>query len=694
MEDRPTSVSYRHCSSMHGWLPWPARPRVPAGVLEREVLACLAGGHPNPSPPGQVLAELGRGLADTTVMTTLTRLAGESGSPASCPAAPTSTLSRETRTRSRPASGGHRMRAGADQGGDRAGVLARFVADLSREDTSCWPGCWPRTPRRSPGPDVDVLMFVPAAVSAGRRRRRRRWRDGCDRRRRWRLRPWPCRRPPWSSGAVLAVAVFLSWPGCRRWPSSALIVRRCSRCCTRSPSWRASVPASRCRAAVWPYGASRARSPTWPSRRRNRRRLGPDVGGLVVVDDPAPDAYARPGLGGVVVVSTATPRAPAARRASRAARPRGGEPAPPPRPARPAAELAAAADPLPRRWRPPCDGVERWADEAVAARCRTAPWSPGRWPEPGPPGPVPGTRRWARSTRRRPRHRARRHRDRPGVGGGGRRGRANAGPVAAATATSRQHRAPVDVARGRLGPASTERAPGKGVQGGVRPLLRTVAGTTTHTAGALSGRADRRWNKVPEVTAYFWVIKILCTTVGETAADLLEREARSRPDGCVAADERPAGGRVLVVQFRTRAYRPGIYWLAVGADQRRRHADQRQPHRQPGRTAGDQHRGLRGGPRRGLRGLVPPASGPCPSTTSTPPAASRSTGSPCCSPSPWAPPPVTWSRSAWTSGTGSPPACSAWHRRGRGRPLRSRPGRGVELLDRLHPDPAAGRVDR
>jgi uncharacterized membrane-anchored protein len=28
-------------------------------------------------------------------------------------------------------------------------------------------------------------------------------------------------------------------------------------------------------------------------------------------------------------------------------------------------------------------------------------------------------------------------------------------------------------------------------------------------------------NKVPEVTLYFWIIKILCTTVGETAADLL-----------------------------------------------------------------------------------------------------------------------------------------------------------------------------
>ena len=28
-------------------------------------------------------------------------------------------------------------------------------------------------------------------------------------------------------------------------------------------------------------------------------------------------------------------------------------------------------------------------------------------------------------------------------------------------------------------------------------------------------------NKVPEVTFYFWVIKVLCTTVGETASDYL-----------------------------------------------------------------------------------------------------------------------------------------------------------------------------
>jgi uncharacterized membrane-anchored protein len=35
----------------------------------------------------------------------------------------------------------------------------------------------------------------------------------------------------------------------------------------------------------------------------------------------------------------------------------------------------------------------------------------------------------------------------------------------------------------------------------------------------LSGR--EMLNKVPEVTLYFWVIKVLSTTVGETAADNL-----------------------------------------------------------------------------------------------------------------------------------------------------------------------------
>ena len=41
--------------------------------------------------------------------------------------------------------------------------------------------------------------------------------------------------------------------------------------------------------------------------------------------------------------------------------------------------------------------------------------------------------------------------------------------------------------------------------------------TLTRPAGASLGRT--MLNKVPEVTFFFWIIKIMCTTVGETAAD-------------------------------------------------------------------------------------------------------------------------------------------------------------------------------
>jgi uncharacterized membrane-anchored protein len=69
-------------------------------------------------------------------------------------------------------------------------------------------------------------------------------------------------------------------------------------------------------------------------------------------------------------------------------------------------------------------------------------------------------------------------------------------------------------------------------------------------------------NKVPEVTLYFWVIKILCTTVGETFADYLNdtlgfglNNTSLLMTACLIV--------ALVFQFRARRYIPGIYWLAV-----------------------------------------------------------------------------------------------------------------------------------
>ncbi|PTM92433.1 COG4705 family protein [Streptomyces sp. VMFN-G11Ma] len=70
------------------------------------------------------------------------------------------------------------------------------------------------------------------------------------------------------------------------------------------------------------------------------------------------------------------------------------------------------------------------------------------------------------------------------------------------------------------------------------------------------------WNKVPEVTVYFWIIKVLCTTVGETAADLLNEKAGLGLTG-VSVLMSALLAVVLVVQFRTTAYRAGVYWLAV-----------------------------------------------------------------------------------------------------------------------------------
>lgn len=69
-------------------------------------------------------------------------------------------------------------------------------------------------------------------------------------------------------------------------------------------------------------------------------------------------------------------------------------------------------------------------------------------------------------------------------------------------------------------------------------------------------------NKVPEITLYFWVIKILCTTVGETAADFLNVNLNagltitSIVTGVLLAV-------ALCFQFRVKKYVPSIYWLTV-----------------------------------------------------------------------------------------------------------------------------------
>jgi uncharacterized membrane-anchored protein len=69
-------------------------------------------------------------------------------------------------------------------------------------------------------------------------------------------------------------------------------------------------------------------------------------------------------------------------------------------------------------------------------------------------------------------------------------------------------------------------------------------------------------NKVPEVTVYFWIIKVLCTTVGETASDYLSDNVGL---GLTNTTYITASILIttLVFQFRVRRYVAGIYWLGI-----------------------------------------------------------------------------------------------------------------------------------
>ncbi len=71
-------------------------------------------------------------------------------------------------------------------------------------------------------------------------------------------------------------------------------------------------------------------------------------------------------------------------------------------------------------------------------------------------------------------------------------------------------------------------------------------------------------NKVPEVTIYFWIIKVLATTVGETAADYLSTTLHL---GLVTTSYVMSGIFVigLLIQLRTKAYVPAVYWAVVVA---------------------------------------------------------------------------------------------------------------------------------
>jgi uncharacterized membrane-anchored protein len=93
-------------------------------------------------------------------------------------------------------------------------------------------------------------------------------------------------------------------------------------------------------------------------------------------------------------------------------------------------------------------------------------------------------------------------------------------------------------------------------------MTQTTTLTADHVRTGRHPGARVMLNKVPEVTIYFWIIKILCTTVGESFADYINETLGFGLTNTTLVFS-AALIAVLVAQFRARRYIPGIYWLAV-----------------------------------------------------------------------------------------------------------------------------------
>lgn len=72
----------------------------------------------------------------------------------------------------------------------------------------------------------------------------------------------------------------------------------------------------------------------------------------------------------------------------------------------------------------------------------------------------------------------------------------------------------------------------------------------------------RAASKVPEVTLFFWLIKVLCTTVGETFADWLNGNVGLGDYGTIAVMS-AAFLASLALQFKVSKYLAPVYWLTV-----------------------------------------------------------------------------------------------------------------------------------
>ena len=128
----------------------PSRGSRGRGELELAVLSCLAAAG-RPMTPSEVQEEIGGGLAYTTVMTTLTRLHAKHALErrSAGRAYEYSLVGSEQTARWNMAA--HQMLKVLDEDSDRAGVLARFVAELGPDDEKLLAKLIERGSRRSDG---------------------------------------------------------------------------------------------------------------------------------------------------------------------------------------------------------------------------------------------------------------------------------------------------------------------------------------------------------------------------------------------------------------------------------------------------------------------------------------------------------------------------------------------------------------
>src|SRR6185369_8268891 len=106
-----------------------------------------------------------------------------------------------------------------------------------------------------------------------------------------------------------------------------------------------------------------------------------------------------------------------------------------------------------------------------------------------------------------------------------------------------------------------------GMRPGDAPRAYFSGGTMIDTAPSRPSVAETLAVKVPEITALFWLIKILTTGMGEAASDFTLKIS-AKLGGQVGIDAAifvcfVAFSIALWLQFRARRYYAPTYWLSV-----------------------------------------------------------------------------------------------------------------------------------